>query len=279
MPCTTVAPAFGPDRRQIAISSAWRRHGPCTQTAVRVVTMGASGTYDPATAKTLVTSPAGALYVHRGAPRRRPRRWCASAARIAEGRRQRQPQRVCRWRGGVVIAGGEAYADALAGSPLAAACATAMLSKRDASTRRCLMRAIRVLAPKAPIYVLRRAGKPSRGCTDRSPRHRAPGDPARQGETAAWPPAWPTPSARCAAREAGCGVRRQWAGLPRRPRGQPGGNGHQGVILLSEDGYLPRRPRPGWTRRRARRSTASVVAATARWRVIPASGDQRRRPV
>ncbi|GAA1762140.1 cell wall-binding repeat-containing protein [Nostocoides vanveenii] len=159
MPCTTVAPAFSPDRRQIAyLVGVAPGTAPCTQMAVRVVTMGASGTYDPATAKTLVTSPAGTPYTSiswraKTAP--------AQVVRIGGADRYEVGVNVSRSvyaagaAGGVVIAGGEAYADALAGSPLAAALrGPLMLSKRDSLDPRVLEEAIRVLAPNAPIYVL-----------------------------------------------------------------------------------------------------------------------------
>ena len=159
MPCTTAAPAFSPDRRRIAyLVGVAAGTSPCTQTAVRVVTLGSNGFYDPASVTTLIASPAGDPFTTiswraRTAP--------AQSVRIGGRDRYEVGVNVSRSvygeqsAGGAVVAGGEAYADALAGSPLAAALkGPLMLTRRDRVEPGVVAELTRSLRPGSPIYVL-----------------------------------------------------------------------------------------------------------------------------
>lgn len=157
--CTTSAPAFSPDRRRIAYLVGVATTGdPCTQTAVRVVSLGADGRYDPATAKNLTTSTAGNPFVDLSW---RPTTAPVSSLRIGGADRYEVGVNVSRSvyadgaAKGAVIAGGEAYADALTGSPLAAALkGPLMLTKQNAVSSAVVAELTRALQPNAPIYVL-----------------------------------------------------------------------------------------------------------------------------
>lgn len=159
MPCTTVAPAFSPDRRRIAyLVGVAAGTNPCSQTAVRVVSLGTNGFYDPTTVSTLVVSPAGEPYTRISW---RAKTAAAQSIRIGGDTRYDVGVNVSRSvyaaasAGGAVIAGGEAYADALTGSPLSAALkGPLMLTRRDRVDAAVVSELSRVLKPGTTIYVL-----------------------------------------------------------------------------------------------------------------------------
>lgn len=157
--CTTTAPAFSPDRRSIAyVVGVGSSANPCSQMAVRVVSLGSGGSYDAATVRTLHTAPVGAPI--------RAVSWRAVTAPVQQVRiggddRYEVGVNVSRsvygdaGAGGAVIAGGEAYADALAGSPLSAALkGPLMLTRKDRVDARVVAELNRVLKAGAAIYVL-----------------------------------------------------------------------------------------------------------------------------
>jgi putative cell wall-binding protein len=122
--CDVAAPAFSPDRTMLAYVKA--TDAGCTRFEVRVVRAGSTGRYDPAGANSLLRSvPAGAsaptvlsweannpaaLQIRLGGANR----YEASANIALQGWGTRSSS-------AMVVAGGLAYADALAGGPLAVA--------------------------------------------------------------------------------------------------------------------------------------------------------------
>lgn len=123
-----------------------------------MVSLGADGFYDPASVTSLITSKEDEPFT---VISWRARTAAAQSVRIGGENRYAVAVNVSRSvygagsAGGVVIAGGDAYADALAGSPLSAALkGPLMLTRRDRIDAAVVSELTRVLAAGAPIYVL-----------------------------------------------------------------------------------------------------------------------------
>ena len=189
---------------------------------------------------------------------------------------------------GAVLAGGTAYADALAGGPLAVTVAgpslltpagAACTRRRRSPSRTPSPRARRSTSSAAPPRSRRPPRTRSSRSATRSQRHRAAPTGSRSPST------WPSSSTSCAAASRHRGLRLLRLGLRRRPRGRPAGRrlrradpavqrphppgGHEDLPRLARVDRAALRHRRcrrglGLHRRRAPRSWAVPPATTSR---------------